>query len=347
MLRFAYGVRQVRVVFGDGALATLPEEMDRLERGRALVICTPGRSETVDGVRAAAGPRVAGVFRRAAPHAPRDVVEAARVELRASAGDALLAVGGGSPIGIAKALALDTGLPVLAVPTTYAGSEMTTVWGRSDGRKKTTGREPRVAPVLAVYDPVLTRTLPPATSAASGMNALAHAIEALYAPDATEISTLFALQSMRLLRSALPRVVAWPRDGDARRDALLGAHFAGCALDLASMGLQHKLAHVVAGSFGVPHALAHAMLLPHVVAFNSPAAPAAMTQVAEALGADDAAAGVQSLKESLCLTGGLREAGLRQADLEPAAALVIQDNYPNPRPATRADVLSILTAAFS
>jgi maleylacetate reductase len=321
MLKFSYGTREVRVVFGDEALKLLPDEVRALGKSRVVLVGTRGRSAAMATVRELLGAAVAGTFDQAVPHAPEPVVRAAQEMARGARADLLLALGGGSATGVAKAVALELGVPVAAVPTTYSGSEMTAVWGRMEGDHKVTGKDPRVAPVLVVYDPALTLSLDRATSASSGMNAVAHAMEALYAPDASDIASLFALQALRLLASSLPRIAGRPRDPDARRDALLGAHFAGCALDLTSMGMQHRLAHVLAGAFGLPHALAHAVLLPHVAAFMETTAPAAMAQVAAALGAADAATGLNALNQKLGIRETLSSLGLEGKDVERAANL--------------------------
>jgi len=231
------------------------------------------------------------------------------------------------------------------VPTTYAGSEMTSIWGVTSGDRKTTGRDPAVAPRLVIYDPVLTLSLPPHTSAASGMNAMAHAVEAMYAPEASPIAAAAAEDAIRTLSRALPSVVITPRDLDTRTLALRGAHAAAMALELAPMGLHHKLCHVL-GGFGLPHAETHAALLPHVVAFNAPAAPEAMARVAGALGTTDAASGLRALNDTLGLTMSLGALGLKAADVERAAGAIGAASFPNPRAATSDAVRRVLLEAL-
>jgi maleylacetate reductase len=196
----------------------------------------------------------------------------------------VVSIGGGSAVGLAKAVALDTGLPIVAVPTTYAGSEMTPVWGKSEASGKTTGRDARVQPAVVVYDPLLTVSMPIDLSAASGMNALAHAIEALYAPDTTSTSSAIAEEAIATLVHALPRVVAQPGDVGARTKALRGAWLAGWSLGINTMGLHHKLAHVLGGTFQLWHAGVHSALLPQVAAFNVPSARTPFDRAAHALG---------------------------------------------------------------
>jgi len=290
-LQFAYATHNVRVVFGAGSLRKLPDELTKIGVERVLLLATPGRARQIDALSAMLGERLAGAFSRAEMHVPAAVVRAALGELARLKPDACVALGGGSAIGLGKAIIRETGLPLVAIPTTYSGSEMTAIWGTTEGKLKRTERDPRVAAQLVLYDAELTLDLPPATSAASGMNAIAHCVEALYAGDASPASSLFAEDGIRRLARSLPIVVREPRDITARSDALAGAHLAGRALDMTSMGLHHKLCHVLGGSFGLPHAETHAAILPYVVAFNAPSAPAAMARIAEALGAPDAAAG--------------------------------------------------------
>ena len=337
---------QARVVFGTGASARLDEELDALGLKRALLITTPGRSEAVAAIRNQLGDRIVGVCDRAALHVPIERVREALAEVERLSPDVLVAIGGGSAIGLAKAIALERRLPIVAVPTTYSGSEMTGIWGITDGEQKRTGRDPSVVPRLVVYDPELTLTLPPEVSAASGMNAIAHAVEAMYAADAGPIATSAADKAIRLLAKALPQIVARPADLDARTFALQGAHAAGVALGLASMGLHHKICHVLGGTFGLPHALTHAAVLPHVVAFNAPEVPLAMERIAGALGVEDAAAGLFALNRTLGLNSTLADLGLRASDVNRSAALIVSSSYTNPRPVNEDDVRALLLGAL-
>jgi maleylacetate reductase len=335
-----------RAVFGTGAMARLGEELDALGIKRVLVITTPGRSGAFVTSRGRLGDRVVGVCDRAALHVPIERVREAVAEVDRLSPDALLAMGGGSAIGLAKAVALERRLPIVAVPSTYSGSEMTGIWGITDGEQKRTGRDASVAPCLVVYDPDLTLTLPADVSAASGMNAIAHAVEAMYAADAGPIATSAADRAIRCLAQALPRIVARPDDLDARTLALQGAHAAGVALNLASMGLHHKICHVLGGTFGLPHALTHAAVLPHVVAFNAPEVPLAMERIADALGTEDAATGLAALNRTLGLNSTLGDLGLRPVDVNRSAALIVSSSYANPRPVNESDVRALLLCAL-
>jgi maleylacetate reductase len=346
VMPFIYELRATRVVFAPNAFAELPAELHRLSAERAFVVSTPGRLASLPPLQPLLGPRLAATFDGAVEHVPVDVVERALEQCARANADVCVAIGGGSSIGLGKAIARETGLSLLAVPTTYSGSEMTSIWGMTDAGGKKTGRDPRVAPRVVVYDPALTLALPPLVSAASGMNAMAHAVEALYAANASPVALSLAEEAARLLASSLPLIASTPHDGDARANALAGAHLAGRALDLAAMGLHHRLCHILGGSFGLPHARTHAALLPYVVAFNAPAAPTAMRRLANALNVADPVAGIASLARTLGVATPLSALGLRSEDLERAANEAMTTAYPNPRSATRDEVRALLAAAL-
>ena len=343
---FVLTTRPLRVIFAPGATKQVAAELDRLGMSRVLVVTTPRGARQSDRLLTALDHRAAGLFDGAELHVPVHVARAAEAQARRLEADVLVAAGGGSAIGVAKAVALEAGLPIVALPTTYSGSEMTNVWGISDEGRKDTGRDDGVAPRVVIYDPVETLTLPPDTSATSGVNALAHAVEALYAHDAPPLAGLLAEEAIGVLARALPRVVEAPRSLPDRSEALYGAHLAGWALDLATMGLHHKLAHVLGGTFRLPHALVHAILLPHVVAFNEPAAPEAMARIARALGSESAPAGLRRLNRTVGISATLKELGLGSEDLDTASELAVRREYPNPRPVERDGVRRILQRAW-
>lgn len=344
---FTYDVRSPRVVFGAGALERLADEVDRLGAKRVLVLCTPGRAETVDRVRTILGTRLAGVFDQARMHVPAATAGDALAEAERVAGDLCVSIGGGSAIGLGKAVALRGGPAFLAVPTTYAGSEMTSIWGISDEGRKTTGRDPRVVPRTVIYDPLLTLSLPGNVTAASGMNALAHCVEALYAPDANPITSLMAEEAIRVLARSLPAAVRDGANVRARSEALYGAWLAGTSLAAVSMGLHHRVCHALGGSFNLPHAETHTVMLPHVAAFNAPSAPDAIARAAAALGADDAAGALFDLAAGLGCALSLRDLGLREDDLDAAAERVVETTrYPNPRPYDYDSVRALLANAY-
>ncbi len=259
--------------------------------------------------------------------------------------DVCITVGGGSTIGFGKAIALTSSLPIIAVPTTYSGSEMTTIWGISEGCAKRTGRDPKVLPKTVIYDPQLTLDLPPAVSAASGMNAIAHCAEALYAHDGNPIISLMAEEGIRALSQSLPVIVKTPRDLDARRDALYGAWLAGATISTTSVALHHKLCHVL-GGFGLPHAETHSIVLPHALHYNADAAPEAMRRIARALAAGNAPRGVWELEKKLGVPMRLADIGMKKGDLERAARIAAEAPYPNPRKVEYQPVLDLLHNAY-
>lgn len=344
---FTYEALPMRVVFGPGSLAGLPDEVAALGLTRVLVLCSPEQEATGQRVAAALGERAAGVLAEARMHVPVEVAARARDLARELGADGCVAVGGGSAVGLGKAVALEHGLPVVAVPTTYAGSEMTPVWGLTEGGAKRTGRDPRVLPRSVVYDPELTLTLPPELSATSGLNAIAHAVEGLYAPDATPIVSLMAEEGARALAAALPRVVADGGDLEARGEAQYGAWLCGAVLGATTMSLHHKLCHALGGTLDLPHAPTHAVVLPHALAYNAPAAPQAVAALTRALGgATDPARGLWELAGRLGAPRALRDLGMAEDDIDRIADLAVAAPYANPRPVTREGVEALLRAAW-
>ncbi len=349
MESFVYQSAPSRVVFGQGALARLPEEVVRLGAQRALVLTTPEQRSLGERVAGLLGERAAGVYSQAVMHVPVEVAQAARAEAARLGADCYVAVGGGSTIGLGKAIALESGQPIIAVPTTYAGSEVTPIYGITEGRLKKTGRDTRVLPRTVLYDPELTLSLPVDISAASGMNAMAHAVEALYAQDGNPIISLMAEESIRALAEALPAVVRRPGDIDARSRALYGAWLAGACLGTVGMALHHKLCHTLGGTFNLPHAQTHAVMLPHTAHYNHAAAPQALLRTARALGGERAAdAGplLFRLNQALGIPGSLAAIGMPDAGLDEAATLASTNPYYNPRPVEREAILALLGRAW-
>ena len=349
MHRFGYDALPGRVVFGAGVARTeLAGELEWLGSRRVLVIASGSSAALAAELTEPFADRVVAVFDGVKPHVSPHIAASAR-ELGSSSGaDGLLSVGGGSATGVAKAVALTSGLPILAVPTTYAGSEVTPVWGITEGGRKTTGTDPRVLPRCVVYDPELTRSLPAEVSAASGLNAMAHAVETFWAPRHNPLSSLAAEEAIRALAMALPSVTAEPRDIEARSDLLYGAYLAGSAFAVAGSGLHHKICHALGGAYNLPHALTHAIVLPHVLAFNAPAAPDAASRIGRALGTDDPVGALRALTARLGIPPGLRDLGMTEDQVDQAAALV-EPTVPadNPRPVNRAALREIIHAAWA
>jgi alcohol dehydrogenase class IV len=342
--RFTYTALPGRVVFGAGSARGLAAEVERLGARRVLLIAAePERDlaeSLVDGV------PVLARFTEVRQHVPVEIAVRARVA--AEGADALLSIGGGSTTGTAKAVALETGLPIVAVPTTYAGSEMTPVWGLTEGARKMTGTDGRVLPKVVVYDPELTVSLPAEITGPSAMNAVAHCVEALYAPGASPISSLMALEGIGAIARGVPTAVARPDDLDARSETLYGAYLAGAAFAVAGSALHHKICHVLGGAYDLPHAPLHTVMLPQVAAFQAPALPEEMGRVAGALGAEDAAPALFDLAQAIGAPTALRDIGMREQDLGEAVGLVLEKvPEDNPRPVEEKDVRELLEAAFA
>jgi maleylacetate reductase len=343
---FVYESKIPRVVFGAGSFEHLEREVDLLGARKVLVLSTPEQRGEAEKIAGRLGARCAGVYDKAVMHVPVESARPARELARSRGADCALAIGGGSTIGLAKVLALDPGLPILAIPTTYAGSEMTTIYDVMEGGLKQTNRHPAVLPRTVIYDPLLTLGLPKKLSVTSGMNAIAHAVEGLYAKDANPITSAMAEDGIRAFAQSLLRIVKDPQSVDARSECLYGAWLCGAVLGAVSMGLHHKLCHVLGGSFDLPHAETHSIVLPHAVAYNNSAAPAAMARIERALQAENAAAALYDLATNLGAPVALRQIGMRALDLDRAAEIATATPVDNPRPVDRRAVRSLLDEAF-
>jgi maleylacetate reductase len=346
MQTFTYDQPAMRVIFGVGTFDRLAEEVKRLGAGRAIVLSTPEQLKDAEEASRRLGDMAAGIFPKAVMHVPIETAREARETAKRLNADCCVAIGGGSTIGLGKAIALESGLPIIAVPTTYAGSEMTPIYGLTEDGLKKTGRDRKVLPKTVIYDPELTLTLPPKIAGPSGMNAIAHCVEGLYAMDGNPIISMFAAEGIRALARSLPVVIETPGNVAARGDALYGAWLAGTVLGAVSIGIHHKLCHTLGGTFNLPHAEVHTVILPHATAFNCTAAPEAMRITAEALGTDNAARGLFDLAVRIGAPVALKEIGMPFDGLERAAQLATQNPYANPRPVEYAGVLELLRSAY-
>ena len=342
--RFSVNRGGTRVVFGAGSSERITAEVEALGVERILVVCTPGRKDSAAAIAGRLGPRGVGVLATAREHVPVEAVTAGRAAVGRAGADGLLAFGGGSAIGLAKALALETPLRIVAVPTTYSGSEMTPIFGVTDGARKRTGRDERARPALVVYDPDLTADLPRDVAIDSLWNAMAHAVEALWAKGADRATLLAAEEALRLLASSVSRLAAGDEDAGVREDALEGAYLAGMTLADTGTGLHHKLCHVLGGTFGLPHAATHAVLLPHVVRFHAEAAPEAMAAIARALGVIDAPGGLDRLAGS---ARGLSSLGLPHEGIARVVDEMLAAPTPYPRALDREALTALLERAFT
>ncbi len=348
MQPFVYETLPSRVVFGQGTIGQIRAEAERLGVRRVLVLSTPGRGEALaHEIAALLGNLSAGVHAGAVMHTPVEVTEVALQVVRGAGVDAVVAIGGGSTIGLGKAIALRTDLLQIAVPTTYAGSEMTPILGETKDGVKTTQRTPKVLPEVVIYDVDLTMGLPASIAATSGMNAMAHAVEALYSKERSPVISLMAEEGLRALARALPRIKDDPRDRAARWDAFYGAWLCGACLGAVGMALHHKLCHVLGGSFDLPHAETHTIVLPHAVAYNAPAVPDAIERIAWALGVADAAQGLFELAGRLGAERALRDIGMPADGIERAVQTALVAPYWNPRPLEEGGLRDLLTRAWN
>jgi maleylacetate reductase len=342
---FVFPGLRSRVIFGHGTVAQTGAEIERLGRKRALVLSTPNQKADAEALAGRLDALSGGVFAEAAMHTPVQVTEKALSAYEASAADCVVSLGGGSTTGLGKAIATRTGADQVVIPTTYAGSEMTDILGETAGGQKTTRRDPSILPETVIYDVDLTRSLPPSLTVTSGLNAMAHAAEALYAPDRNPIVSLMAADAIRALCLALPAIARNPDDRDARASALYGAWLCGAALGGTSMALHHKLCHVLGGSFDTPHAETHAILLPHTIGFNSAKAADLLAPISQVLGGTPGVA-LFDFAASLEAPTKLKDFGLGEAELERAADIAVKNPYWNPRPFDRASLLALLRDAW-
>ena len=334
--QFVYAALPTRVIFGRGKIAEAAQVAKRLGMKHPLVITTHQQSASGHQLLKDTG----GVlFAGAAMHTPVDVTEQALAVVKAQSCDGTIALGGGSSTGLGKAIALRTDLPQLVIPTSYAGSEMTNILGETQDGAKTTKRDPKIQPEAVIYDPDLLATLPDKFAATSGMNAIAHAVEGLYAIDGNPIVSLMAEEGIRALASALPK-------GKARHDeALYGAWLCGTVLGSVAMALHHKLCHVLGGTFDLPHAETHTVVLPQATAYNSNSTEA-MMRIARALGSSTAAGGLFDLARNLGAPLSLKELGMPENGLDKAADIAMSAPYPNPRPLERGAIRELLQNAY-
>ncbi|MBN3767766.1 maleylacetate reductase [Burkholderia sp. Ac-20365] len=346
MESFVYQSLPSRVVFGAGSLDHLDREIELLGAQRAIVLATPQQRAQAEQLAERIGPHAAGVYAEAVMHVPVETARAAREYAARVGADCAIAIGGGSTTGLGKAIALETSLPIIAIPTTYAGSEMTPIYGLTEAGVKKTGRDLRVLPKTVIYDPALTVSLPPALSLTSGINAIAHAAEGLYAQDTNPIMSLMAEEGIRALGEGLPRVMKTPGDLDARGACLYGAWLCGAVLGSVGMSLHHKLCHTLGGTFNLPHAETHTIVLPHALAYNRTAAPHAMQRIARALHADDAPQAVFDLARESGAPTALKDIGMKEADIDLALNLALKSPYWNPRTVEREPLRALLEDAY-
>lgn len=345
-MQFSHQSHAVRVIFGAGKVQQLKAELQRLGVKRALFICTPSGGQRYRAHIESIGSFCAGAFNRVEPHCPQSIAEAALEEYTRLDADAVVAIGGGSTIGVGKYIAANGRANVVAVPTTPSGSEMTSLYGVKIGLEKRTSRDDRVRPNSVIYDPELTLTLPAHETASIGMNCLAHCVEGLYAREPDPIARLLAQEGIRALAKGLPASCAQPHDIDARSLVLYAGFLGGLVVSMVGIALHHKLCHVLGGHFGVPHGESNAVILPYVVAYNAPAAPEAMRALSDVFGSAEPAIAIYELARRINAPSSLQELGMRREALEPCARELVSESFYNPRPVELDDIRGLLDDAF-
>jgi maleylacetate reductase len=346
MRSFVHEQSSSRVRFGTGALDFLGSEIERLSVERGMLVANGSALQAAEKAERSSGGRVADRIIGVRQHVPIDDARAAATRARENEIDGLIAVGGGSAIGLTKAVALESRAPVIAIPTTYSGSEMTPIYGITSSGAKRTGRDEAALPRAVIYDPALTIDLPPEATAETGMNAIAHAVEALYAKERSPIVEILAVEAIGALAEGLKQVTRAGTDIAGRELALYGAYLAGSALAMSDMALHHAISHVLGGSFGLSHGAVNAVMLPHVVAFNEQDARESVARVARILGSDDAPMALFDLARSLNASQSLYGLGLDREALRDVAESASNSVRWNPREVTSADVLEILEKAY-
>lgn len=345
MTSFTYTGNPARILFGAGRSTEVAAAVEALGCRSALVLATPHQKADAEALAERLGILSVGVFAGAVMHTPVEVTEAALQVVRQTKAACVVSLGGGSTTGLGKAIAYRTDLPQVVIPTTYAGSEVTPILGQTEGGRKTTVRDASILPEVVIYDPDLTLGLPVAMSVTSGLNAMAHAVEGLYAQDRNPVSTLMALDGLRAFKDSLPVLVTSPRAADARAQALYGAWLCGTVLGTVGMALHHKICHTLGGSFDTPHAETHAVMLPHTAAFNAEAAKAALAKAADLFGGS-IGGGLWDFAKSVGAPLSLKDFGITEADLDRAAEIATQNPYWNPRPIDRRSIRALLQNAW-
>ncbi|KAL7893292.1 putative maleylacetate reductase [Trichoderma sp. SZMC 28014] len=348
-MNFVYQSHPAIAIFGRGTLKKVPEELSRLGCSKPLLLCTPEQTSQVEALKTILNGKMAGVFPRATMHTPITITEEAVEMAKSTSSDSVISIGGGSTIGLGKAISFRTNLIHLAIPTTYAGSEVTPVLGETQDGRKMTKSDPKILPSIVIYDVDLTMTLPVALTAASGVNAIAHAIEALYAQNGNPIINLMALEGVKSLAESLPVLVKDSHALEARSRAQYGAWLCGICLGSVGMSLHHKICHTLGGSLNLPHAETHTVILPHALSYNAPNVPEAMRSLAQVLPESngDAIRGLNVLLDKLGVKRDLKTLGMKEADVQKAAEITLSNPYWNPRAIERGSLQEIIRRAWA
>ena len=336
-----------RVLFGVGSRNTVADEVRRLGCSRALILSTPPQSSSALDLAAGLNDMLAGVFSRAAMQTPVEVTEDALRHVQEINADCIVAIGGGSTTGLGKAIAYRTDLPQIVIPTTYAGSEATPILGQTEDGVKTTLTDRKVLPEVILYDPELVATLPVGMTVTSALNAMAHAAEALYARDKSEDSSQLAIDGLTSFVKSLPKVLLDPEDLAAREETQRGAWACGAVLGRVGMALHHKLCHTLGGSFELPHAETHAIILPHAIHYNAQAVPGLLAPVTDLLDGSSPGMALWQFAKSMGAPLALRDLGLQAQDLDRVAEIATRNPYWNPREVTANGIRALLEKAWT
>lgn len=349
MQTFTYVGFPCRVVFGPGKIDTLSDEIGYLGAKRVMFCCTPGREEQVTQLAGTSVDHRVKICPIAKSIISEDLVVEGRRRAKQFGADCLVTFGGGSALGLAKLIALEFDIPIIAIVTTYAGSETTGLRGMFEDGKRVLKRSSRMLPKTIIYDPELSVSLPLEISIASAVNSMAHAVSSFLGEHPNPVTNLIAEEGLRVMRSALPRIADSPVDVNARGDALYGAWLCGSTLNTAGVVFHHKVCHVLGGSFKLPHAITHTIILPHSTGYNRDYAPEAMSRIARAFGDEnsDAAGEVFDLLTHIGAPTTLKDIGMSGSDLDEAAKLITTDPYFNPGPVEYEPVREMLDDAWS
>lgn len=343
---FSAQTARVHTRFGAGVRTEISKEIEALGCSRALILSTPEQAAIAMDIAALIGDHVVGLYSKAAMHTPVNITEDAVAHATHVGADCLVAVGGGSTIGLSKAIALRNGLPQIAIPTTYAGSEATPILGQTEDGVKTTISDRNIQPSTVLYDAELVCSLPLSMTVTSALNAMAHAVEGLYAQNRNPISTMLAIEGLRAFKNALPKVLSSPNDTLARGETLYAAWLCGTVLGQVGMALHHKLCHALGGGFNLPHAETHAIILPYAVAYNAKAAAKELKPICEIFGGSTPDQALFDFSRAVNAPSSLRDLGLKASDIDKAADLATLKPYWNPRPVNRTDIRQLLQAAW-
>lgn len=345
-MQFDFNPVPSRVVFGENSTLKLCDEVRLLGGSRALIACTKNMVSRMDHVIDGLGENCVGIFDGVEPHCPEHVAMAALQMFKDKKADVIVAVGGGSTIGVGKAITLRTGVPFIVVATTPCGSESTPIHGMLIGNKKKTGRDPKVIAKTSIYDPVLTTSMSAHHTATIGMNSLAHCVEALYANVKSPISDLMAINGIKALITGILGSVKNPNDLGYRAQVLYGGMLSGYCVTLAGIALHHKLCHVLGGHHGIPHGESNSVILPYAVAYNETAAPDAMAKIKDAMNTNSASGGIYDFATEIGVPKSLKELGMSEEDLDAAARETVKTTPYNPKPVDVKSVREMLQQAY-